>query len=493
MIKVRTRIPPSPTGMFHVGSLRTALYNYLYAKKHGGEFILRIEDTDQERFVPGSMENIIETLAIAGIAPDEGPYMTAEGSIEEKGEYGPYVQSARLPIYKQYVDQLIAQGHAYYAFDSADALEAMREQQRLNKQATRYDRASMKNSFTLSKEEVEERLAKGEEYVVRMKVPSEGSTSFHDVVRGTITFDNKEVDDQILLKSDGFPTYHLAVVVDDHLMQITHVSRGEEWLPSTPKHVLLYQMFGWDMPVFAHQPLLVNEQKQKLSKRHGDVSVKDFLEKGYLIEALLNFVAFLGWNPKTEQEIFSLEELIVAFDLDQISKSAAVFNREKLDWYNKQYLMKSSAQEVARRAKPFFDQAGFTLSEQDIARVIPLEQERVTTLAEFPAALSFIFQDTLSYAPELLVWKKDTRERSREILQLLVTQMDTMLAWTKEDIENSIKNWIQQEQLGVGNVLWPMRTALSGQQNSPGPFEIAAVLGKEKTIQRLQQAIDVLA
>lgn len=489
MAIVRTRVAPSPTGLLHVGGLRTALFNYLFAKRYGGQFLLRIEDTDQERLVEGGIENIIRTLTTAGIIPDEGPYITSSGTIEQKGDHGPYIQSERLSLYRQYVDQLLTQGDAYYAFDTAEELEAMRERQRLNKQATRYERASMKNSFTLSPEEVQQRLSNGDDAVVRMKVPEEGKTSFHDLIRGEITFDNTEVDDQILLKSDGFPTYHLAVVVDDHLMHITHVSRGEEWLPSTPKHVLLYSMFGWTPPIFAHQPLLVNEQKQKLSKRHGDVSVEDFLAKGYLIEAVVNFVAFLGWNPGTEQELFTLEELTAVFDFEHMSKSSPIFNREKLDWYNKQYLSKLSPADLAARALPFFVQAGMPVSLEDLARVISLEQARVTTLAELPHALAFLFTDTLSYDPALLVWKKDTPERSCEILQQLTALVENISSWDQQTIETTIKSWIDTEQLGVGNVLWPMRTALSGQQHSPGPFEIAAALGKEKTINRLRDAV----
>lgn len=493
MKPVITRFPPSPTGMLHIGSLRTALFNYLYAKKHGGRFVLRIEDTDRERFVEGGTENIIRTLDWAGISPDEGPYITDDGSIAERGENGPYVQSNRLDIYKQYVDQLLEQGNAYYAFDSAEQLDEMRERQRLNKQATRYERESMTNSLTLGEEETKKRIDAGEKYVVRLKVPHDGETTYHDVVRGDITFKNAEIDDQILMKSDGFPTYHMAVVVDDHLMEVTHISRGEEWLPSTPKHIMLYTMLGWDIPTYVHQPLLVNEQKQKLSKRHGDVSVEDFVNKGYIKEALINFVAFLGWNPGTEQEIFSLEELVEAFSFENMSKSAAVFNREKLNWYNKQYMAKMDTKELATLAKPFFDKADMSVSIEDIASVIHLEQQRATTLADFPEALTFMFSDELNYDAELVVWKKDTAEGSKALLTKLHDFLLEVSDWSEASLEEAIKRWITEGEYGVGNVLWPMRTALSGQKNSPGPFEIAAALGKEKSLARLRVAIERLA
>lgn len=491
--KVITRFPPSPTGMLHIGSLRTALFNYLYAKKHGGRFVLRIEDTDRERFVEGGIENIIRTLDWAGITPDEGPYIAEDGSIQERGDHGPYIQSNRLDIYKQYVDQLLAQGDAYYAFDTAEQLDEMRERQRLNKQATRYERETMTNSLTLGDEEAKKRIAAGEKYVVRLKVNHDGETTYHDVVRGDITFKNAEIDDQILMKSDGFPTYHMAVVVDDHLMGVTHISRGEEWLPSTPKHIMLYTMLGWEVPTYVHQPLLVNEQKQKLSKRQGDVSVEDFVKKGYIKEALINFVAFLGWNPGTEQEIFSLEELVAAFSFENMSKSAAVFNREKLHWYNKQYIMKMAPETLATLAKPFFDEAGMSVSIEEIAAVIHLEQARATTLADFPEALAFMFTEALDYDPSLVVWKKDTPEGSQELLKKLHSFLEGVDDWTESALEETIKQWITEGEYGVGNVLWPMRTALSGQQNSPGPFEIAAALGKERALARLQIAIDKLA
>ena len=499
MKHIKTRFPPSPTGMLHIGSLRTALFNYLFAKKQGGTFLLRIEDTDQERFVEGGIQNIIRTLDWAGMTPDEGPFLDDAGTLHEKGNAGPYIQSNRLDIYKEYVQKLLDAGHAYYAFDTGEELTAMRERQQLNKQPTRYERGTMQNQFSLSEEETQKRVAAGK-YVVRLKVEREGETTFHDLIRGDITFKNSEIDDQILMKSDGFPTYHLAVVVDDHLMGITHISRGEEWLSSTPKHVLLYQMFGWDVPVFAHQPLLVNEQKQKLSKRHGDVSVEDFVEKGYLKEALINFVAFLGWNPGDEREIFTLAELEKEFDMSKMSKSAAVFNREKLDWYNKQYMMNMDLDELATRALPFFRHAGIIRKEEiddpeELAQfkaAIDLERSRAHTLSELALSLGFIYSDELAYEPSLLIWKKDTQAGSKELLENTAAFLETVDDWSLASLEEKMKAWIEEHGYGVGNVLWPMRTALSGQKNSPGPFELAAVLGKEKSIARIKQGAQLL-
>lgn len=487
MSNVRTRIPPSPTGMFHIGSLRTALYNYLYAKKHGGKFILRIEDTDRERFVEGATENIVETLEWAGLTPDEGPYIAEDGTVQEKGEVGPYVQSNRLDIYTKHMDEFLEKGHAYHCFCTKERLDELRKVQQLNKQATGYDG----HCRNLSKEEVDEKLAANTPHVTRLRVP-EGSTTFNDAVLGEITVQNHTIDDQVLMKTDGFPTYHFAVVVDDHLMGITHISRGVEWLPSTPKHVMMYDMFGWEKPIYAHQQLLVNEQKKKLSKRHGDVSVKDFVAKGYLKEALLNFVAFLGWNPGDEREMFTLEELVEVFDFAQMSKSPAFFNREKLDWYNKQYLMNLPVEVIAERALPYFKEAGMDVSIEELSRILGLERGRVTTLAELPAALKFVFE-LPAYDAALVVWKKSTAEDAKTKLHEVADLLEYRAGeWTLEAIESDLRGWIAEKEYGAGDVLWPTRTALSGQKHSPSPFEIASVLGKEETLRRLRFAADNL-
>ena len=499
---IKTRFAPSPTGFLHIGGLRTALFAYLFAKRNGGHFVLRVEDTDQERFVEGGMENIARTLVAAGLHVDEGVYLNKDGDIAQKGDCGPYIQSERLPIYQEYIKTLLEKGHAYYAFDSAEELDAMREGQQLNKQPPRYERMKMKNQFTLGEDETRKILDNSEAFVIRLKIPEHVTVLFDDVIRGEISIESEEVDDQVLMKSDGFPTYHFAVVVDDHLMGITHVIRGEEWIPSTPKHILLYKAFGWDAPRFAHLPLLVNEQKQKLSKRHGDVSVEDFIEKGYLMEALINFLALLGWNPGDEREIFSLRDLEKTFDIGQVGKAAAVFNREKLDWFNKQYLMDMPLHELTVAALPFFINAGFWEKDAPqegadfdfLQSVVDMERPRVCTLAELPQEVGFVFADALSYEAELLVWKKSSRDLTKQHLTDLVAFFDVVKLedWTKAVLEDLVMPWIAGKNLGNGDVLWPMRVALSGLKNSPGPFEIAAVLGKDTTLARLTEAVELL-
>lgn len=486
---VKTRFAPSPTGFLHVGGLRTALFSYLFAKHHGGTFMLRIEDTDQERFVEGAIESLIQSLHWAGITLDEGVDSDEGGKVIQKGEHGPYIQSERLSIYKTHAEKLLQDGNAYYCFCTKERLDELRKRQELNKQVTGYD-GFCRN---ISLEEAQSRIEKGEMHVVRMKMPREGVTLCEDMIRGTVEFQNALVDDQVIVKSDGFPTYHLAAVVDDHDMEITHVIRGEEWLSSTPKHITLYRLFGWEPPQFAHLPLLVNVERQKLSKRHGDVAVEDFRAKGYLPEAMINFVAFLGWNPGDEREIFSLEELVQEFSLERASKSSAVFNEEKLVWYNKEYLKKMDIAELTEKALPFFLNSGVIASKEDIdlealKKILLIERERVGTLQEIPGAVGYLFAQELQYEPELLIWKKDTREGSKEKLGMLLEKLGTISGsdWNKESLEKIILAWIEEKKLGVGDVLWPMRVALSGQKNSPGPFDIAGVLGKEKTLSRIE-------
>lgn len=496
---IRTRFAPSPTGMLHVGGLRTALFAYLFAKQQDGTFVLRIEDTDRTRFVEGGMEQIIQALKWSGIEIHEG-VDASNGVIVQKGDKGPYIQSERFSLYKDYAMQLLQTGHAYYAFDSAEELDEMRAAQQAAKQKQVYSRHTMRNSFTLSDDEVKTLIDSGAPHVLRLVVPENEVIEFEDMVRGKVKVHSSEVDDQVLLKSDGFPTYHLANVVDDHLMEITHVIRGEEWLPSTPKHIILYRAFGWKIPTFAHLSLLVNEKKAKLSKRHGDVSVTDFQEKGYLPESLINFIAFLGWNPGTEQEIFSLQELEDTFSFDGVGKAASVFNREKLDWYNKHYMMNMPLDEITRRAVPFFKHQGILDKEEidepheltQLSKAVDLERSRVSTLGELPAALGFIFSDDLSYDPTLLIWKKSTREDAKQKLAEVFEQLEQVGEWNKEAIETHMRSWVETKGYGFGDVLWPLRTALSGQKNSPGPFEIADVLGKEETIKRIKKGYECL-
>lgn len=472
---IRTRFAPSPTGFLHVGGLRTALFNYLFAKKNKGVFLLRIEDTDRERYVEGGIDNILKSLHWVGIEPDND---------------SPYIQSERLDIYKKYAENLIISGQAYYCFCSKDRLEKVRKIQELSRQPTGYDG----HCREIPSQDAQKRVKAGESHVIRMKMPKDGTTKFKDSIRGNVEFDNKLIDDQILLKTDGYPTYHLAVVVDDYSMKITHVIRGEEWLSSTPKHIQLYKMLGWKPPQFAHLPLLLNPDKSKLSKRQGDVAVEDYIQKGYLPEALINFTAFLGWNPGSEKEIFSLDELSKEFSLEKVNKAGAVFNLEKLNWYNREYLKKMNDSELAERCKILFENKRYeTRDKKWLEKVVALEKERATTLSEIVEAVRFVFEG-IKYPPELLIWKKSTQEDAKIKLQLLYDFLNTksVQKWDKKTLESKIGEWMKEKGFGTGEVLWPMRVALSGQQNSPGPFEIAEVLGKEKALERIKKAINLL-
>ncbi len=501
---IRTRFAPSPTGYLHVGNLRTALYAYIIAKQNNGQFLLRIEDTDRERYVADGVEHILKALYWVGIEPDEGvkldEYSTpGEVQVIEEGAKGPYTQSKRLEIYQKYAAELIDKGAAYHCFCSNERLDKLREEQQKNKLPSGYDRFCLTH---VPLEEASERIKKGERHVVRLKMPKDGETVFNDTIRGEVRFKNNLVDDQVLIKSDGFPTYHMAVVVDDHLMEITHVIRGEEWISSTPKHLQLYTYFGWQPPQFAHLPLFLNADRSKLSKRQGDVSVHDYRTKGYLPEAILNFMAFLGWNPGDEREIFSLTDLVKEFSLAKVSKAGGVFNLEKLDWYNREYLKRISDDELVKRALPFLIEAGLIKSETSIAefqkpwlaQVLALEKERVTTLAEFPEALKFVFE-LPAYLPELLVWKKSSREEALSVLEALENLLHQVpeSKWDREGLEKMVVEWIVQKDYQKGAVLSPLRVALSGQQNSPGPFEIAAVLGKTESLHRIKHALALLS
>ncbi len=498
MTHIRTRFAPSPTGFVHVGSLRAALYPFLFAQKNHGVFIVRVEDTDQERLVEGAVENMIKVLTWAGITIDEGPTLLPNGKIGHKGGHGPYIQSERLHIYGKYAKELIQKGAAYYAFDTTEELDAMRKHQELLKLPPKYDRLAMRNSLTLPDDEVQSLLESGVSHVIRLKVPENQEVSFDDIVRGRVTVQSKEIDDQVLMKSDGFPTYHLAVVVDDHLMEITHVIRGEDWLPSTPKHILLYKAFGWNIPVHAHMPLLVSLDRKKLSKRKGDVSVESYTEKGYLPEAFINFLAFLGWNPGDDRELFTKQELIEAFTLERIQSAPAVFNIEKLNWYNKEYMKRLEPKVLLQSAYPFFVKSGLMTGapekEQEekalLERLLPLAQDRAATLAELPDLVKFLFTETLTYEPDLLTWKKSTKEDAKAKLTELAEVFEGIdeQFWDKASLEAGIMLWIKEKGYGTGDVLWPMRVALSGEKNSPGPFDLAGFLGKTKTIERVKKA-----
>lgn len=487
--KVRTRFAPSPTGYVHLGSLRSALYEYLFAKQNGGIFFLRIEDTDQSREVAGAVENLLKVLKWAGITPDEGVLLDSKGNPSEKGKFGPYTQSKRLDLYQEYAQELVEAGHAYYCFCTPERLEKLRREQEEMKRPTRYDGLCKK----LSAEEIKERLDKGEKHVIRMKMPENREIEFNDMVRGTVKVNTKELDEQVLLKADGFPTYHLAHIVDDHLMKSTHVIRAEEWLPSTPKHIILFEYFGWTPPVYAHLPLILNKDKSKLSKRQGDVAVEDYMKAGYLPEALVNYVALLGWNPGTEQEIFTLPELIKQFSLVKVHKAGAVFDHQKLDWLNGEYIKKLPNTKFVQLALPYLEaNVGKLPEDMDVNKILSIEQERVSKLSEVGEGIKFLFVDKLEYDPKLLVWKKSDREAVTKNLALVLAELEKQTDWSKANLEKFLLDWIKGADLTNGEVLWPLRVALTGQEKSPTPFEVAEALGKDKALERIKTAIQKL-
>jgi glutamyl-tRNA synthetase len=488
--QVRTRFAPSPTGYLHIGGLRTALYAYLFAKKNNGQFILRLEDTDIERYVKSAAEAIYSGLKWAGLEYDEGP--------DIGGPYGPYVQSQRLDIYKKYADELIEKSRAYYCFCDKKTLEKMRNEQIAKKQAPKYDRRCLK----LSDEEIQKNLAVNRPHAVRMKIPDNRVIEFSDLIRGRVSYNSNDLDDQIIMKSDGYPTYHLAVVVDDHLMKITHVTRTEEWLPSTPKHILLYEYFGWEPPQWVHLPLLLNPDKSKMSKRKGDVIVEDYVKKGYLPEATVNFLAFLGWNPGTEKEIYSMRELLKDFSLEKVHKAGAIFNIEKLNWFNQYYIKKLPEKELLNKCKPYLPASTsaslggppskYDFTDKQIVKMLNLEKERAKTLFEIGESVKFFFE-LPEYDKKLLVWKNAPEEKIKNSLEKLCDIVEKFLEkdFTKENLESKIMP--EAEKMGDrGILLWPLRAALSGQAASPGPFEIAEILGKETTLKRLKHAVESL-
>ncbi len=489
---MRTRFPPSPTGFLHVGGLRTALYNYLLARQTNGKFLLRIEDTDQERGVPGAVENILESLHWAGLDPNEGVVLE-RGTVAQTGAHGPYFQSQRLDLYRKYAQELIGKEHAYYCFCTPSRLEEMRRSQEARKQAPMYDR----HCLSLPADEVKKKLADGMPHVVRMKVPHERVIRFADDIRGPLSFHAHTVDDQVLLKSDGFPTYHLAHVVDDHLMEIDLVMRGEEWLSSLPKHLLLFEFLGWTPPRYAHVPLLLNADRTKLSKRQNAVSVQEYIAKGYLPEAMLNFLALLGWNPGTTQEIFSLDELIQQFSLERVQKAGAVFDLEKLDWLQGQWMRKIPLQEFTQRIRPVIgEKYPEALKDDELEMKANLIQERITFFREAPEMLSFFYR-----APHVTVElmanpkQKVKAEDLRAILDALTALLSVIPddEWTNENLFASAKKLVAKGSWKLGQLLWPLRAALTGLPFSPGATEVAVALGKEETLKRLANAQKITA
>lgn len=484
---MRTRFPPSPTGYLHVGALRTALYSYLVAKKEKGTFYLRIEDTDRERHVEDATKHFVEMLTWAGIPPDEG--VTIENDkVTQKGNYGPYIQSERLPIYREHVEKLISSGHAYRCFCTKERLEEMRKSQEERHLPPMYDRTCL----SIPKEESSER-AKKEPHVIRMLIPRGEKVEFRDLIRGKVEFASNTLDDQVLLKSDGFPTYHLAHVVDDHLMETDIVIRGEEWLPSLPKHLLLFKAFGWKPPEYAHVPLLLNPGGGKLSKRQGDVSLEDFIAKGYLKEAIINFIALLGWNPGTTQDIFSLEELTAQFSIERVHKGGAIFDTTKLDWLQGQWMRKMALEEFVAHIRPIVGvKYGEAMIDEQLGEKAKLIQERIMFFNEAPEMMGFFYEEPMVTA-ELLASEKQKikKEDLPKIFDVLINALSGISEeeWSLEKITATLESAIASSGFKKGQILWPLRAALTGRDYSPGAYEVAAILGKEKVMKRIRSCM----
>jgi len=480
---VRTRMAPSPTGMPHIGSFRTLVFNWLFARHHGGQFVLRIEDTDVARRVEGATEAFLEGMRWLRIDWDEGP--------EVGGPYGPYFQSQRLPIYQEHAQRLIQQGDAYYCFCSPERLAAMREEQIRRKEPPGYDRRCR----TLSESEVKAKLAQGMVPVIRFKVPLEGSTSFHDLIHGDITFPNAALDDFVLIKSDGYPTYHLAHLVDDHLMRISHVMRADEWISSTPRHILLYRALGWEPPKFAHVPQILGPDRTKLSKRHGATSILAYRDMGYLPEAMLNYLALLGWSYDATTEIMSRDELIRYFSIEKINKTGAIFDITKLDWMNGYYIRQLSVPDLASRLMPFLEKAGLA-TERDreyVERVVPLIQERIKKLSEIAELTDFFFVDTLEYDSHLLVAKGLTAESSLSALRAARQRLATLPEWDRAALEGALRPLAEELGVKTGQLFGILRVASTGRTAAPPLFETMEVLGRDRVMARLAAAETRLA
>lgn len=491
--RVRTRFAPSPTGYLHVGGLRTALYNYLFAKKMKGDFIIRIEDTDQSRKVEDAQHNLIKTLEWAGIVADESP--------EHGGNYGPYVQSERLHIYRQYCDRLLEDKNAYYCFSTSEELEENRELQLKQGLQPKYNRKWLPEEMggSMPSGEIRKKMAEGVPYVIRMKVPDYISVWFEDMIRGPVEFDSSTIDDQVLMKSDGFPTYHFASVIDDHLMEFTHIIRGEEWLPSMPKHLLLYEFFGWEPPKFAHLPLLLNPDRSKLSKRQGDVAVEDYIRKGYSCDTIVNFVAMLGWNEGegTEQEVYSLQELIEKFSLERVGKAGAVFNVEKLNWLEKQYIKSRPAADIIRTIKPLLAaelsrketplSVEVITSDSYLEAVIELMRERVGFEHEFVTFSSYFFFEPEAYEEEAVQkrWTPETNGLLREFSSVL----ETLDPFSAETIEAALKDFVAPRGLKPAVLIHPLRIVASGVSFGPSLYHMLEVLGREAVLRRISKGI----
>lgn len=480
-MEVRTRFAPSPTGYMHLGNLRSALYTYLFAKANGGKFILRIEDTDQARFVPGAVDVIYRTLKSIGMQWDEGP--------DIGGDYGPYVQSERKNMYLPYAEQLVKAGKAYYCFCTEEELAARREEAAKRGETFKYD----KHCLHLSPEEVQRRIAAGEPYVIRQNVPEHGEASFDDVLYGHIAVDCADLDDMILIKADGMPTYNFANVIDDHTMGITHVMRGNEYLSSTPKYNLLYEAFGWEKPVYIHMTPIMRDATHKLSKRDGDAYFEDYLNKGYLKEAIVNYVALLGWNPGDEREFFTMDELIKAFSVDGMSKSPAIFDVNKLTWMNAEYVRRLTPEQFTEYALPYYEKAGVSAEHADLlARIL---QQRTEVFTQIPEMLDFIPQ-LPDYDAELFTNKKSKTnpEIAKHVLEIAIEALEALPAWEEQPIHDTLLGLAEKEGMKNGTMLWPVRIALAGKQVTPGgAIEIAILLGREESMRRLKIGLEKLS
>lgn len=502
---VRVRFAPSPTGPLHIGGVRTALYNYLFARKHGGTFILRIEDTDQTRYVPGAEDYIIESLKWLGIEGDEG--------VPLGGPHSPYRQSERKPMYRQYAEKMVADGHAYYAFDTPEALDEMRERMKSSGMSPKYDatsRMSMVNSLTLPEDEVKARIERGDDYVIRIKLPRKEEVRFHDEIRGWVVVHTQQMDDKVLLKGDGMPTYHLANVVDDYLMGISHVIRGEEWLPSAPLHVLLYRYLGWEdqMPAFAHLPLILKpEGNGKLSKRDGDrlgfpvfpLEWKDpasgeissgYRESGYLSEAVINILAFLGWHPSDNRELMSIDELITDFSLDRVSKSGAKFDQDKARWFNHQYLMRSSDERLATMVKPQLEARGIEVADDYLLRAVALTKEKMPFASAFYELSSFLFEAPTAYDEKVV--QKKWKEQVPEMIWKIADAFEALQVFSAANAEQAVNATAEKEGQKAGMLFQPLRLAVSGQAGGPPLFEMIELLGQEEVVRRMKHAVERL-
>ena len=489
---VRVRFAPSPTGFVHIGSLRTALYNYLYAKKNNGKYIIRVEDTDRTRLVEDAIEGMIRSMEWAGVVHDEGPFLEND-HIVQRGEYGSYIQSERLGTYKKYVDDLIDSGHAYYCFCTKERLDDLRENQRANGKTSRYD-GYCRN---IDIEEAKKRVESGEEHVVRLKLPENRDIVFEDLVRGKVTFNTADLDDQVLIKTDGYPTYHFAVIVDDHLMEISHIIRGEEWLSSTPKHVYLYEAFGWEAPKYVHLPNILNSEKKKLSKRHGDVAVEDFNRKGYLPEALINYIALLGWSPDEEREIFSMEELIEHFSIERVSKSGGVFDVDKLNWMSNHYIKEADDDRLTELAMRYLLGSGI------------IDDEEITEKYEWIKSIVSLVKEKLDYMMQITPYVQEflteevvvEEEEAKEIIKMdhvknLLTEFKARLndleLFEAAEVKKVIKSL--QKDLGIKgkDLFMPIRVGVTGTVHGSDLVKTIEILGKDKSVKRLNSIIDKL-